>query len=495
MDGQQQPLPMIPRHYGMEPIDEDIAVSFDSVVINSADSRPVVRENKDGNEAILTGILYGRSVRSGYACLHVYCPPEDGDDDNDSLSEGESILVRLQFGAPADGAPRVADNPPSNHPPPGPLRSHVRRFCKPGDLLRLRYAQNQVNGSEKTTTHSLWRNVGEDVLTNRRNERLVLTLSSVQHAEHVLQIVTKRYWTMGQIQACQLRYGYGGGSGGDDACDGKDTCLLVAPSRTLSPKSSQPRHNSGLMKRTQANFVKNFLAHMVLEKLGQYDRPRDASQWAVHRPSDPQMQMVRNYLNKQAGVLDVAGGAGHVSMALGLEGIQSTIVDPREKAGLLPGRDRKFWKRSVQRALRTADEPLYCRPVPVQYNVYRAWFGSRPSEIRHSSQQLLPVCGSGTNTEDADDVLRNCQAIVSMHADEATDSVVMTAVQHRTPFLIVPCCVFYRLFPDRRMPNNPTQPVSKYEDLLDYLQACDDSIQRVRLPFEGANIVLYSIFL
>lgn len=134
----------------------------------------------------------------------------------------------------------------------------------------------------------------------------------------------------------------------------------------------------------------------------------------------------------------------------------------------------------------------YCQPV--QFNVYRAWFG-KPPELRHEEQADLPVCGGGDNDDDdGDHILANCQAIAALHPDEATDAIVDTAVQRRIPFVVVPCCVFYRLFPDRRMPANPRQPVSTHEDLLDYLQAKDESIQRTLLPFEGANTLLWSIF-
>ena len=128
--------------------------------------------------------------------------------------------------------------------------------------------------------------------------------------------------------------------------------------------------------------------------------------------------------------------------------------------------------------------------------MYRAWFGT-PPEVRYDDQVDLPVCGAennDSNDNDANQLLSNCRAIAALHPDEATDAIVDTAVRRRIPFVIVPCCVFYRLFPHRRMPNNTDQPVSTYEDLLDYLQAKDPSIQRTLLPFEGANTLLWSIF-
>jgi hypothetical protein len=68
------------------------------------------------------------------------------------------------------------------------------------------------------------------------------------------------------------------------------------------------------------------------------------------------------------------------------------------------------------------------------------------------------------------------------------------AVQKRKPFVIVPCCVFARLFPKRRNPNHPENPANTYDDLLDYLAAKHKDIRRTELPFEGANIALWASF-
>jgi hypothetical protein len=44
------------------------------------------------------------------------------------------------------------------------------------------------------------------------------------------------------------------------------------------------------------------------------------------------------------------------------------------------------------------------------------------------------------------------------------------------------------------MPGDATTPVSTYIELLNYLQAKDEKIQRTLLPFEGANTLLWSVF-
>ena len=91
-----------------------------------------------------------------------------------------------------------------------------------------------------------------------------------------------------------------------------------------------------------------------------------------------------------------------------------------------------------------------------------------------------------------DRLLPNCAAIVALHPDEATGSIVETAVQHKIPFVVVPCCVFSRLFPERSKPNGAI--VSTYFELLDWLVAKHPAIRVTRLPFEGANIAVWATF-
>lgn len=252
-------------------------------------------------------------------------------------------------------------------------------------------------------------------------------------------------------------------------------------------------------KRIQATLVANFLVNMLIAKDNGGDD--DASAWATR--SDRNRDGVLKRLNAGSGVLDVAGGSGHVAMALGLLGIRSTVVDPRTNVGKLPGRDRKLWKRALQNTKATKrattnasldsvpQSSLYRQPV-IEYEAYRAWFGQKPKgveeEFRNPDEaENVPVC-------DADDArLRECSAIVALHPDEATDAVVNAAVQLRKPFVIIPCCVFCRLFPHRRMPGSD-RVVSTYDELITFLMSKDHSIQKATLPFVGANTVLWSNF-
>ncbi|KAL7552926.1 hypothetical protein ACHAWF_016176, partial [Thalassiosira exigua] len=206
------------------------------------------------------------------------------------------------------------------------------------------------------------------------------------------------------------------------------------------------------------------------------------------------------------GILDAAGGAGHVNLALALRGVHSTVIDPRPTVGRLPGRDRKVLKRSKQKP----------------FSSYRAWFGSRPTGVDiafrvggnartstgHERDKALtandgsvdpttlPICSMCSD----DNLLPNCTAIVALHPDEATGDIVSTAVESKIPFVVVPCCVFSRLFPDRIKPVREGEEisanttVSTYFDLIDWLIAKHPAIKVTRLPFEGANIAVWATF-
>ena len=344
-----------------------------------------------------------------------------------------------------------------------------------------------------------------------------------------------------------------------------------------------------------------------------------------HQTSKPQAQLheqryqVIQHLNKGSGVMDVAGGSGHLSLALGLRGIQSTVIDPRESAGKLPSRDRKALRKALKRQQQQQQqqqhqqqsnnndgenkndntsvkntkekEEIIIQPPPIQFASMRAWFSTRPKGVdlefrqgtkssNHSNSSIDDVIMNTINTTNTtkptlttqkqqhqdlqqeepnktnntinndllvpicsmcspDQLLPSCSAIVALHPDEATGEIVDFAIKHRIPFVVVPCCVFSRLFPNRYKPirttttttrrqrtisdsnssrqgeakkqNNGTrfneddeemtggmirrrEIVSTYDDLIEYLVDKDDSIRITKLNFEGANLALWSTF-
>lgn len=543
----------------LRPVQEDEVASEEEPEDDAYEGEANNDNKNDESKERIRGIIFGRSVRSSYCVLHVARflkepevvmedvkdvddnrnHEEDNQTDDDNL---EPILIRLQF---------HSDDPCSTRA----LRSYCRRFCKLGDLLQLRTgcSTNWKPIDEHNSKHTEW-----------QSPRLIVDVTSVQEAQEALNVVSVRHWTIQKCQSWQREYlpirnpmmqGRGRGDVdvdvdvGDDSDDDNGS---VISSSTINSKSSRnassatatasSSHGGGLGKRTQGEYVTNFLIHMLMntptstlssESDSDHqniitDTTTDPSTWATLDPrkkqppqqqQKPQQQNDTNAyqraidtLNAGTGVVDAAGGSGHVSMALGMAGIASTVVDPRESVGKLPGRDRKIWNRAIRRP---SQQPLpppasaitvtstdssssimipYCQPVTaVQYGTMRAWFGAPPSGVDATFRQPdkpteeLPVCAVDHP------LLSTCSAIIALHPDEATDAIVDTAVKLRIPFVIVPCCVFFRLFPGRKKAGT-TDPVSTHADLLEYLMAKDESIQRTTLPFQGANVVLWSRF-
>jgi hypothetical protein len=421
------------------------------------------------------GVLFGRSVRSTFCSLHVVPllggweheketeEDEKGEDHADSETE-EPVLVRLQF----------LENVNT-------LRSFCRRFCKLGDLIEVR-----TSGEPDE-----WQNPPSAETTSWQARRLVVDLESIPCAMSMVRSMKVGFWTMKQIQRWQVQHRVESNS----SC--YPTSALQPVTQPVSNKSTKNHtrqislHSGGLEKRTQAQYVANFLIHMMTYRIQrqqsqQHVGPIDVDQWATTVP--PALESVKHTLNQSdSGCLDVAGGCGYVSVALSLMGIQSTVVDPRETIGKLPHRDRKFYQRALRQQQRSIDSDSSSACCP-QFSTIRAWFGEPPKNVdvsfRHPDQNTIPVL--------SEDVVKKAPAIVALHPDEATDAIVDAAVKWQIPFVIVPCCVFFRLFPHRQKAN--LEPVSTYQDLLEYLKAKHPSIQQTKLPFEGANAVLWSSF-
>ncbi|CAE7606835.1 KEAP1 [Symbiodinium natans] len=174
-------------------------------------------------------------------------------------------------------------------------------------------------------------------------------------------------------------------------------------------------------------------------------------------------------LNRGTGVLDVAGGTGLLSLALALRGVRATVVDPRRSAGCLPSRARKMMRKSGVGSLLVA-----CR----------AWFGGRLQGADDS------FSGSGDAVPACDEALvAGCSALVALHPDEATEAVVDAALRLRRPFVVVPCCVFARLFPTRTLDG---RAVATLPEFREFLRRKHPSIREEILPFAGANVALYA---
>lgn len=411
----------------------------------------------------VSGVLFSRSVRSSFAILSL--APVCNQAENraqDDAKEQQPILVRLQF----FGAVKE-------------LRSFCRRTYKLGDFLSITQGSLQeIN--DTTDTH--W-----------TKPKTIINVSSTDEANQQITIGQSKVWSMTECQNWQNRFFPKSVIQPMKNSKSKDT-----ETKNFEEAQSDSNHGGVLGKRMQGEHVANFLIHAAMSKLSnlqEHQAPKDPSDWL--EVDDAQYSILRKqaieYLNSGTGVVDVAGGSGHVSMALGLAGVQSTVVDARPAVGKLPGRDRKFWNRELKKGTSSRSTPYkYCMPV-VPFQTHRAWFGFRPtgvdSTFRHPdrNQEELPMCDENS------DLITNASALVALHPDEATGDIASVATSRQIPFVIVPCCVFCRLFPDRRKPSN-NEVVSTYQDLLEYILEKDRSIQKSQLPFGGRNTVLWSTF-
>jgi hypothetical protein len=91
------------------------------------------------------------------------------------------------------------------------------------------------------------------------------------------------------------------------------------------------------------------------------------------------------------------------------------------------------------------------------------------------------------------DALARCTHVVALHPDQATDAAVDFAIERRLPFAVVPCCVYSKDFPRRRLLSGAR--VSTHADLVRHLVEKAGAVVDVRtaeLPFAGKNIVVFS---
>jgi hypothetical protein len=93
----------------------------------------------------------------------------------------------------------------------------------------------------------------------------------------------------------------------------------------------------------------------------------------------------------------------------------------------------------------------------------------------------------------ASSITQSATLIVGMHPDQAVGAIVDAALHLNISFFVVPCCTYSAEFPQRKTVPLGDRTVKTYDELLDYLQAKSEHIQRATLPFEGKNICLFRV--
>ena len=464
----------------------------------------------------LQGVIFRRSIRASYATLDL----ELTSPDQEAVAvehPHRHVIVLVQF----------ALNDDNNKSEATKCRSHFRREFKLGDEVEIiggRWIEEAGGGSAST-----YRKL--EVVGFAIPSAIPTNSSSPPSNDSNVRLVRGQVWDNIRCQAARaLHYPPSVVSAKSDKNVVKEKQAKLRKTNDNAGKSADGdnnidshgdkresenktlRHGGGIGKRKQGEILANFLIEKIAS--AKFSRSRDEA-------------IV--YLNGGSGCIDAAGGSGHVSLGLSLQGVKSTVVDPRPNVGRLPKRDRKALRMAIKRHGASTDADgqkkddhngdsntgtdagdQISRP-PIPFSTFRAWFAERPEgvdltyregskmqnesgdgqgdtlDFREYAEESVPICHMCSS----DGLLTDCRAIVALHPDEATGLIVEHAVKHKIPFVVVPCCVFSRLFGSRRLRG---KLVETYDELVEYLMNKDPSIECSLLPFAGANKVISSTF-
>ena len=182
-------------------------------------------------------------------------------------------------------------------------------------------------------------------------------------------------------------------------------------------------------------------------------------------------------------VLDVAGGKGHLSAALVEVGLRAALIDPCAGAG----RSQHIFSETVPHPPSRAGAAMEQGKAAA---AAAAAATAAPTAAANAEQSLLVLPLTLEQALASSPALAaGCAAIVGLHPDEATDGIVDEALKLRLPFAVMPCCVFPKLFPHRRLANGGG--VGKFAAYVQYLLEKDPRMRSARLPFAGCNRVLF----
>lgn len=281
----------------------------------------------------------------------------------------------------------------------------------------------------------------------------------------------------------------------------------------------------------------------------------------------------REFLESGSGVLDIAGGRGDLSWELQTrQGVRSTIVEPR------PGKGMRKWQRKwlekfvADNHRDQGDDTVEKSQDGVAEEVPACKEGNVAKK-----QKMGVVENKDRNNEDDDDddkeepdnedkdsglssfiptvktyplqttepariqammddtfllthheLVASASILIGLHPDQATEPIVRAALKAEKPFAIIPCCVFGRDNPHRRLPvlrtelssgsehrgdgevdgakkkdaavqdmdvdqqtGTETRAVTSYDDFVTWLTTLHPGIETTWLNFEGMNRVLF----
>ncbi|KAK3832646.1 MAG: hypothetical protein JOS17DRAFT_683613 [Linnemannia elongata] len=184
----------------------------------------------------------------------------------------------------------------------------------------------------------------------------------------------------------------------------------------------------------------------------------------------------RQCLNAGSGVLDIAGGRGDLSWELQTrQGIRSTVVEPR------PGKGMRKWQRKWLEKFKANSSAID---------------GNGSSEVSTATEpSRIQAMLDDQFLETHKDMVSTASIMIGLHPDQATEPIVRAALKAGKPFAIIPCCVFGRDNPHRRLPKNlETEDIASmtsYADFVTWLETLHPDIKTTWLNFEGMNRVIY----
>ena len=485
----------------------------------------------------LQGVIFRRSIRASYATLDLEVGTTPDQEAALATAGHEErarrhAIVLVQFALPpSNNHNNNHNNNNNNKSEATQCRSYFRRSFKLGDEVEIIAGRwmDEVEG-RSASAHRKLEVIGFVVPSE------IPTKSGIGNPppnDPGVRLVRRQVWDNIRCQAARALHCppsvASAASSADDAKGRRIKCRKInddAGKRDGTNKIDSNgdkgdsenkvlRHGGGIGKRKQGEILATFLIEKIAS--AKFNGSRDEA---------------IAYLNSGSGCIDAAGGSGHVSLGLSLQGVKSCVVDPRARAGRLPKRDRKALRMAMKRHKASADADGQKKDErngasntgtgkdaigqishpPVPFSTFRAWFAERPEGVdltyregskmqnesgdgegdtlaaSESTEKSVPICHMCSS----DGLLSDCRAILALHPDEATGLIVEHAVEHKIPFVVVPCCVFSRIFSSRRLQGGKL--VETYDELLEYLMEKDPSIEMGELPFGGANKVIFSTF-
>ncbi|GKY99478.1 hypothetical protein MPSEU_000902000 [Mayamaea pseudoterrestris] len=191
------------------------------------------------------------------------------------------------------------------------------------------------------------------------------------------------------------------------------------------------------------------------------------------------LQMFPNEIADDRPILDIAGGKGEVAARLCVCHSKKVImVDPRPSdplACFLSSVLNKIplkWQQRLQQKEPEFLEKLFDKQFSQMVAYFDEAMLQQHPELHHAVEAS--------------------SLIVGLHADGATEAIVNVALKYKKTFVVVPCCVFPNIFPQRMVhQNGELIPVRTVEAFCQYLLDKDVRFQCTQLPFEGRNTVIY----